>query len=83
MQQVAKQNEKKPRREHTEKEAIHNQKQTRRTKQDNTDKKNKPYPQPKQKTKNYIHGKETTRVLHPATRLTPENGGIPPFYGVC
>ncbi|MGJ0617085.1 hypothetical protein ACR73I_10570 [Bifidobacterium pseudocatenulatum] len=45
--------------------------------------KNKPYPQPKQKTKNYTHQKETTRVLHPASRLTPENGGIPPFYGCC
>ena len=40
-----------------------------------------PYPQPKQKTKNYTYQKETTRVLHPASRLTPENGGIPPFYG--
>ncbi|WP_195327815.1 hypothetical protein [Bifidobacterium pseudocatenulatum] len=38
--------------------------------------------QPKQgKTKNYTHEKETTGVLHPASRLTPENGGIPPFYG--
>lgn len=38
--------------------------------------------QPKQaKTKNYTYQKETTGVLHPASRLTPENGGIPPFYG--
>lgn len=28
---------------------------------------------------NFQHQKETTRVLHPAPRLTPENGGIPPF----
>ena len=35
------------------------------------------------KTKNFRHQKETTRVLHPAPRLTPENGGIPPFYRVC
>jgi hypothetical protein len=32
---------------------------------------------------NFQHQKETTRVLHPASRLTPENGGIPPFYRVC
>ena len=31
------------------------------------------------KTKNYTYQKETTRVLHPAPRLAPENGGIPPF----
>lgn len=28
---------------------------------------------------NFQHQKETTGVLHPASRLTPENGGIPPF----
>jgi hypothetical protein len=43
--------------------------------------KNKPYPQPKQKNKNFTQEKETMGVLHPASRLTPENGGIPPFYG--
>lgn len=42
-----------------------------------------PYPQPKQKTKNYTYQKETTGVLHSAPRLTPENGGVPPFYGCC
>lgn len=31
---------------------------------------------------NFQHQKETTRVLHPAPRLTPENGGIPPFLRV-
>lgn len=41
-----------------------------------------PYPQPKQKTKNYTYQKETTGVLHPASRLTPGNGGIPPFLRV-
>lgn len=54
--------------------------------------KKKKEPQPRQKdrrnqnrpqNKNYKHKKETTRVLHPASRLTPENGGIPPFYGCC
>jgi len=29
---------------------------------------------------NFQHQKETTGVLHPASRLTPENGGIPPFW---
>ena len=34
------------------------------------------------KNENLTHEKKTTRVLHPASRLTPENGGIPPFIGV-
>ncbi|MCQ4793341.1 hypothetical protein NE692_07710 [Bifidobacterium adolescentis] len=53
--------------------------------------KKKKEPQPRQKdrrsqnrpqNKNYKHKKETTRVLHPASRLTPGNGGIPPFLRV-
>ncbi|WP_346973053.1 hypothetical protein [Bifidobacterium adolescentis] len=53
--------------------------------------KKKKEPQPRQKdrrnqnrpqNKNYKHKKETTGVLHPASRLTPGNGGIPPFLRV-
>ena len=40
-------------------------------------------PTTKAENQNYTHEKETTRVLHPASRLAPENGGIPPFYGCC
>lgn len=76
-----KQNEKKPRREQTEKEATHNQRTSQKNKQRQLNRKQTDQ-QPKQgKTKNYTHEKETTGVLHPASRLTPENGGIPPFYG--
>ncbi|WP_368232484.1 hypothetical protein [Bifidobacterium pseudocatenulatum] len=74
-----KQNEKKPRREQTE--TTHNQRTSQKNKQRQLNRKQTDQ-QPKQgKTKNYIHEKETTGVLHPASRLTPENGGIPPFYG--
>ncbi|MBS5296310.1 hypothetical protein [Bifidobacterium pseudocatenulatum] len=76
-----KQNEKKPRREQTEKEATHNQRTSQKNKQRQLNRKQTDQ-QPKQgKTKNYTHEKETTGVLHPASRLTPGNGGIPPFYG--
>ncbi|WP_186291012.1 hypothetical protein [Bifidobacterium catenulatum] len=76
-----KQNEKKPRREQTEKETTHNQRTSQKNKQRQLNRKQTDQ-QPKQaKTKNYTYQKETTRVLHPASRLTPENGGIPPFYG--
>lgn len=70
----------KPKREHTEKEAIHNQKQNKRTSNPTTDRKH-PYPQPKQKTKNYTYQKETTRVLHPASRLTPKTAEYRRFMG--
>ena len=63
-------------------EAIRNQKQSTRTKQDNTGRKTS-IPTTKAENQNYTHEKEATRVLHPAPRLTPENGGIPPFYGCC
>lgn len=69
-----KQNEKKPRREQTEKETTHNQRTSQKNKQRQLNRKQTDQ-QPKQgKTKNYIHEKETTGVLHPASRLTPENG---------
>ncbi len=35
------------------------------------------------KTENFSWNENHMRVLHPATRLTPENSGIPPFYGCC
>ena len=68
-------------RTHTEKESIHNQKQP-RTKQ-STQAEKQAIPTTKAENQNYTHEKETTRVLHPAPRLTPENSGIPPFYGCC
>ena len=67
-------------RTHTEKESIHNQKQP-RTKQ-STQAEKQAIPTTKAENQNYTHEKETTRVLHPASRLTPENGGIPPFLRV-
>ena len=78
-QRIAKQDEK-ARRRHTEKRRITQSKADQKDKARQHRQKNKPYPQPKQKTKNYTYQKETTRVLHPASRLTPKNGGIPPFW---
>lgn len=66
-------------RTHTEKESIHNQKQPRTKQSTQTEK--QAIPTTKAENQNYTHEKEATRVLHPAPRLTPENGGIPPFYG--
>ena len=68
----------------THRKRSHTQpKANQKNKQSNNRQKNIHTQQPKQKTKNYTYQKETTRVLHPASRLTPENGGIPPFYGCC
>ena len=81
--------------EHREERKSKTKKDRRKTIQEETRKKTttkkKKEPQPRQKdrrnqnrpqNKNYKHKKETTRVLHPASRLTPGNGGIPPFLSV-
>ncbi len=81
MQQAAKQDEKQQE-DIQKREESHNQKQTRRTSNTTTGRKTS-ISTIKAENKNYTYQKETTRVLHPATRLAPENGGIPPFYGVC
>ena len=81
IQQIAKQDERQQE-DIQKREESHNQKQTRRTSNTTTDIKTS-ISTIKAENKNYTYQKETTGVLHPATRLAPENGGIPPFYGVC
>ncbi|MFR3352911.1 MAG: hypothetical protein ACLTR9_02610 [Bifidobacterium bifidum] len=82
MQQAAKQDEK-ARRRHTGKRRITQSKADQKNKQDDNRHKNIHIYDQSRKPKTMTTQKKTMRVLHPATRMTPENVGIPPFYRVC
>ena len=65
--QGTRQNERQAKREHTEKEAIHNQKQSKRTKQDNTDRKKQAIPTTKAENQKLYPSKKKPRAS--CTRL--------------